>query len=122
MSDILDLIDNAIEAWDVSGDAMRWTPEPVEQPWYAAEFERGEQRPYGHFTIVDETRLWGPDMIRQVEELGLALGFQMTEWQREVLRTTHPRLRQFRRRFLTESASTRPDSADHQPSTEQGTT
>lgn len=27
MSDILDLIDNAIEAWEVSGDAMRWTPE-----------------------------------------------------------------------------------------------
>lgn len=27
MSDILDLIDNAIEAHEVSPDAMRWTPE-----------------------------------------------------------------------------------------------
>lgn len=27
MSDILDLIDNAIDGWEVSKDAMRWTPE-----------------------------------------------------------------------------------------------
>jgi hypothetical protein len=25
---VLGLIDGAIEAWDVSGDAMRWTPDP----------------------------------------------------------------------------------------------
>lgn len=29
MSDILDLIDQAIDDCAVSGDAMRWTPDPV---------------------------------------------------------------------------------------------
>jgi hypothetical protein len=31
MSDILDLIDGAIYAHDLSADAMRWSPEPVDE-------------------------------------------------------------------------------------------
>lgn len=28
--DVLDMIDHAVEDWEVSHDAMRWTPEPVQ--------------------------------------------------------------------------------------------
>ncbi len=30
MSDILDTIDNALEDWGTSDDAMRWRPEPAD--------------------------------------------------------------------------------------------
>lgn len=38
MTDILELIDNAIEDWHTSDDAMRWTPEPITEPDHG-EFE-----------------------------------------------------------------------------------
>lgn len=32
MSDILETIDNALDDWDISCDAMRWIPEKAPEP------------------------------------------------------------------------------------------
>ncbi len=57
---ILDTIDNAIADWDLSADAMRWTPEPTATPGHAAS---------------------GSDIVRFAESCGLALD----AWQRAVV-------------------------------------
>jgi hypothetical protein len=57
VTDILSLIDGAIEDWETSEDAMRWTPEP---PARQAE---------PSYTIIDETHVWTGEMARAFGEL-----------------------------------------------------
>jgi len=33
---VLDLIDSALDDWSVSGDAMRWAPDPTPTQWLPA--------------------------------------------------------------------------------------
>jgi hypothetical protein len=66
MSDILDLIDGAIHAHDLSADAMRWSPEPVDEYRIVAYGVDGSTvvavTHDGHYTIFDEVHEWGPVM------------------------------------------------------------
>ena len=54
--DIIELIDNAVEDFGLSDDAMRWTPEPSTRP-----AGLGVEPTY---TIIDETHVWSPEMAR----------------------------------------------------------
>jgi hypothetical protein len=63
MSDILDLIDGAIGAHELSADAMRWSPEPVDEYRIVAYGVDGSTvvavTHDGHYTIIDEVHEWG---------------------------------------------------------------
>ena len=61
MSDILDLIDGAIGAHELSADAMRWSPEPAGGGGTVV--TRDDQ-----YTI-DEVHIWGPVMRFRVVAL-----------------------------------------------------
>ena len=53
MTDILDLIDSALDDYEVSSDAMRWAPDlPEDETRTGASI---------NFTIYDETRQWLTD-------------------------------------------------------------
>ena len=72
MSDILDLIDGAIGAHELSADAMRWSPEPVDEGGIVAYGVDGDTVVTvtydGHYTIIDEVHAWGStEPIRRFE-------------------------------------------------------
>lgn len=52
--DIIETIDNALDDWTVSPDAVRWTPEKVPEPSFGQPLRRG----YAGVLVEDETHLW----------------------------------------------------------------
>jgi hypothetical protein len=74
--DILGLIDGAIEDWETSDDAMRWTPEPPRR-----RAPRGSEPSY---TVIDETHTWTADDVQRF--IAQSLSVEVTEWQTDVLR------------------------------------
>ncbi|HEY9415198.1 MAG TPA: hypothetical protein VIQ30_10595 [Pseudonocardia sp.] len=86
---ILETIDHAIEDWETSPDAMRWTPEPPPaHPWLAYDttprFDSttpviDPERLTATVTMVQGT--FGPAVADFAEHAGLVL----TAWQRDVV-------------------------------------
>lgn len=64
MSGIIETIDQALEDYELSDDAMRWTPDPV----------AAGLAPY-------------PRHVDRVAQLAAAAGFPLEPWQREFLVT-----------------------------------
>jgi len=62
MNDILDLIDGAIGAHELSADAMRWSPEPVDEGQTVVTHD-------DIYAIIDEVHIWGPEMRFRVVAL-----------------------------------------------------
>jgi hypothetical protein len=64
MSDILDLIDGAVGAHELSADAMRWSPEPADEGGVIAYGVDGDTV----VTVTYEVHAWGStETIRRFE-------------------------------------------------------
>jgi hypothetical protein len=85
MSDILDLIDGAIEDWETSGDAMRWAPDvDVNQSQFtgllAFDVDEAARRAARRLTNQSSTVTWQWTNARDCDRGGYSTLDEVTAW------------------------------------------
>jgi hypothetical protein len=116
---VLGLIDGAIEAWEVSGDAMRWTPEPVEPPDGLPEISFGfDFTPIDqHYRTIAGGWFWEA-IARELPRLGEGLTQLVAELEQGSFTPSEP----IRRLYLNDEVPSGLSRATDPGSTERGTT
>jgi hypothetical protein len=116
---VLGLIDGAINAWEVSGDAMRWTPEPVDEVDPVTGLRTGGVVRGGWFwdTIARHLPQMGRDLSRVLDETHV-----WTSDTTAVTFTLDNSEATFRRLYLNDAVPSGLSRATDHGSTERGTT
>lgn len=65
---ILDLIDGAVEAWEMSQDAMRWSPEPGPSS-AVPPHEEYQQRIFQRGILIDPSLIFSAEVAADVDDM-----------------------------------------------------